>query len=679
MHDGRELELNVVALPSEQSEDPRIALLRLERRVERERRARLEAEAIAEGGTRALHEKQRQLKLLQTIATAANESSSIADTLRFALKEICAFAGWSLGHVYEVSRGDHELLPTAIWHAADEAMAGVFRDATLLTPLPRGVGLPGRVLATGAPAWLTDVTDATNFPRAQVAAASGLRAGFAFPVMVGREVAAVMEFFTSETREPDNALLALMAQIGTQLGRVIERKRAEERLVHDASHDPLTGLPNRALLLDRLNYAIARRRRDEDFQFALLFVDLDRFKLVNDSLGHAAGDVLLIEVGRRLQAALRQEDLAARPVAGAASSPHTLARLGGDEFIVLIEELAHPSDAVRIGERLIETLARPITVDGQEVYATASVGVATSTAEHAAAEDILRDADLAMYRAKSSGRGRIEIYDHGLHEVAISRLKLESDIRRAVREHEFTLHYQPIVALESREVVGFEALVRWQRSPQELVYPDRFIAVAEETGLIVFIGLWVLREACRTAARWQRAFPRPQPLTMSINLSPRQFQQPDLVEQVRAIVTEAGVAPETVHLEVTEGVTIDDPERTIRIIEELRAFGVGVGIDDFGTGYSSLSYIHRLPLDVLKIDRSFVLGMDASGEGRQIVRTIMDLAQNLDIDVIAEGAEQASHVDQLQAMGCHFGQGYFFSRPVEAAAAEALLAQGPFK
>jgi diguanylate cyclase (GGDEF)-like protein len=656
----------------EPAEDLRITLLRLERRVERERRARLEAEAIAEGGTRALFEKQRQLKLLQTIATAANESSSIADTLRFALREVCTFTGWSLGHVYEAA--GQELLPTPIWHAADPGTATVFREATLQTPLPRGVGLPGRVLATGAPAWLTDVTGATNFPRAATAAAAGLRAGFAFPVLVGREVAAVLEFFSSAAQKPDPALLALTAQIGTQLGRVIERKRAEERLVHDASHDPLTGLPNRALLIDRINRAVARRKRHDSYHFAVLFVDLDRFKLVNDSLGHAAGDLLLIDVGHRLQAALRASDLMARSGPGAGESVHTLARLGGDEFIVLLEEVERPSDAAQVGERLLEALGRSLTIDGQEVYATASIGIATSATDYDSAEDALRDADLAMYRAKALGRGRVEIYDKGLHELAVGRLKLESDLRRALRDEEFVLHYQPIVSLDNSAVVGFEALVRWQRSPDELVYPDSFISIAEDTGLIVYLGLWVLREACRTAARWQREFPRPKPLMMSVNLSPRQFQQPDLVEQIRAIVTDAGVAPNTIRLEVTEGVTIGDPERTIRILEDLRSFGVGVGIDDFGTGYSSLSYIHRLPLDMLKIDRSFVRGMDASGEGRQIVRTIMDLAQNLNIGVIAEGTEFASDIEQLKAMGCRFGQGFFFSRPVDAAAAQKLLA-----
>jgi diguanylate cyclase (GGDEF)-like protein len=660
---------------AEPAEDPRAALSRLARRLERERRARLEAAAIAEGGTRALFEKQRQLKLLQTIATAANENASIAETLHFALGEVSAFGDWTIGHVYEMARsgGIEELLPTSIWHAANEEAAGVFREATRQMPLPRGVGLPGRVLATGAPAWLPDVASAANFPRAKAAAAAGLHAGFAFPVLVGREVAAVMEFFAAEVREPDAAFLTLMAQIGTQLGRVIERKRAEERLVHDASHDPLTGLPNRTLLLDRLHAAIARRQRHDTARFAILFIDLDRFKLVNDSLGHAAGDALLVEVGRRLQSALRHGDLSARPVAGGAPACHTLARLGGDEFIVLIEDLARPADAVRIGERLIEALGRPVTIDGQEIYVTASVGIATGTAEYATAEDILRDADLAMYRAKACGRSRVEVYDRSLHEIAVGRLKLENDLRRAVRDQEFVLHYQPIVALDSQEVVGFEALVRWRHGADELVYPDRFISAAEETGLILPLGQWVLGEACRTAARWQRAFPRAKPLTMSINLSPRQFQQPDLVERIRSTVTAAGVPPKTIRLEVTEGVTIDDPERTIRIIEELRAFGVGVGIDDFGTGYSSLSYIHRLPLDMLKIDRSFVRDIDGSGEGRQIVRTIMDLAENLGIDVIAEGAERASHVSQLRAMGCHYGQGYYFSRPIEAAAAEDLL------
>jgi diguanylate cyclase (GGDEF)-like protein len=651
-----------------------LRLLRLERRLARERSARLEAEAIAERGLRELYNKQQQLSLLETIATKANQSTSIDETLRFALIEVCRHTGWLLGHVHKLAgSGPRRLVSTPIWHANDAEKIDEFITDTLCREFLPDVGLPGRVLSSGRAAWVSDVTEDANFPRAQAARACGLRAGFAFPVLVGREVVAALEFYVGEVIEPDAPLLAVMAQIGTQLGRVIERSRLEDRLIHDASHDPLTGLPNRLLFIDRLTRTVAWCKRHPGTVYAVLFIDLDRFKLVNDSLGHGAGDFLLVEIGKRLQSELAEVARSGTSHDAGATS-HTLARLGGDEFTILLEDIGNPSVAVRVAERIQESVRLPFVIDGQEVYTTASIGIASSATDYAAAEDILRDADLAMYRAKSLGRARTETYDHSLHQLAVERLKLESDLRRALRNREFVLHYQPIVALGTREIVGFEALARWQRTPTHLVQPGDFIAIAEETGLIVFIGTWVLREACATLAQLHRAFPRAKPLTMSVNVSTRQFLQPDFVYQVRQAVLDSDVDPRTVRLEVTESVTIKDPELTKNILDDLRAFGVRVGIDDFGTGYSSLSYLHRLPFDTLKIDRSFVATLQQNVEGREIIRTILDLAQNLKMDVVAEGTETEAHVVELRAMGCGFAQGYFFSKPLDVVALRHLLA-----
>jgi diguanylate cyclase (GGDEF)-like protein len=460
-----------------------------------------------------------------------------------------------------------------------------------------------------------------------------------------------------------------MSQVGMQLGRVIERKRAEDRLVHDASHDALTGLPNRALFLDRLGQAIARQERDAREQFAVLFIDLDRFKIVNDSLGHLAGDDLIVQVANRLRGSLRQTDIVARSVFQHCND--ILARLGGDEFTILLTAIINPSDAVRVANRVQEGLRIPFLIGGQAIYTSASIGIASSATAYSCADDILRDA--AMYRAKALGKARTELYDQDLHSAAMKRLTLESDLRRALADEEFVLHYQPIVSLGNQEIVGFEALVRCQKPDGELIPPSEFIGVTEDTGLIVFLGLWVLREACSTTRRLQEEFPRQDPLTISINISPRQFSQPDLAAQVRQIITETGIDPRTVRLEITESITAGDAERVVHVLSQLKDIGVRLSIDDFGTGYSSLSYLQRFPLDILKIDRSFVSAIEKSDESLQIIRTILALANRLGMSVVAEGAEIEEQVSQLKSLGCEFGQGYFFSRPIDAAAMRNLL------
>jgi len=601
------------------------------------------------------------------------------DVFQYALTRICEYMAWPVGHAYFVESHDGaiRLRSTALWHARDPEKIAPFRATTEARDLAPGEGLPGRVYLSGTSTWLSDIGVETAFPRSLPAHESGIRAACAFPILVGQEIVAVIEFYNDRTVAPDEALLHLMPQVGTHLGRAVERQRAEDRLLHDASHDPLTGLPNRALFRDRLEQAFARRRRGGSASFALLFIDLDRFKVVNDSLGHHAGDALIIEVARRLQRSLRREDLVSRAAAPDAEGGSTLARLGGDEFTVLLTDIRDPSDAIRVGERLQEALRLPFMIEGHEVYTTASVGIAVSTSDYASAEELLRDADLAMYRAKALGKARCELYDRTMHEAAMQRLTLETDLRRALQNNEFVVHYQPIVALDSREIAGFEALVRWEKPGCGLVHPGEFIQVAEDTGLIIFIGLWVLREACLTTKRWHREFPREKPLTISVNVSARQFAQPELVAQIAQILDETGIDPKTVRLEITESVTMGDAQRAVGVLSELKALGIQLSIDDFGTGYSSLSYLQRFPLDVLKIDRSFVSEMGQSPESLQIISLIMNLARSLGMDVVAEGTEAEAQVSHLTQLGCDFGQGYLFSKPVGAAAIAKLLRGEP--
>lgn len=660
--------------PSEHCDPGEFA--RIKRRLERERAARREAETVSERGLRRLYAREQELLLLQDIATAANLLQSVRDVFQYALTRICDFLAWPVGHAYEVvcRDGGVRLRSMTLWHERDGANAAMFRAATEMRDFAPDEGLPGLAYTSGKPKWLTDITDREDFLRAPAARENLLRTACAFPICVGEEVVAVFEFFSERALERNKSLLALLPQVGIHLGRAIERQRAEERLIHDASHDPLTGLPNRVLFLERLNQSIAHARRKPEAQFAVLFIDLDRFKVVNDSLGHLAGDRLITQVARRLQGALRREDLVARPGSPAPDSS-TLARLGGDEFTILLTDIDDPSDAVRVANRVEEALRLPFSIDGQEVYTSASIGIASSTSGYESPDAILRDADLAMYRAKALGKARWELFDREMHQAAMKRLELETDLRRALKNEEFVLHYQPIVSLRNNEVVGFEALVRWQKPDGQLAPPGDFIETMEDTGLIVFLGMWVLREACRTARVLHESFPREQPLSVSVNVSPRQFAQPDLAAQVRAVISETGVDPRCLRLEITEGAMIGDMDRVAGVLREMQELGVRVSIDDFGTGYSSLSYLHSLQMDLLKIDRSFVGGMARNEESLQIVRTIMSLAHNLGMDVVAEGPEDAEQVAQLRSVGCEFGQGYYFSRPVDLDSARAFLAQ----
>jgi len=444
---------------------------------------------------------------------------------------------------------------------------------------------------------------------------------------------------------------------------ISERKRAEEMLAHHAFHDGLTNLPNRALFVDRLQRALVLSKRHTDYKFAVLFIDIDEFKVFNDSLGHKVGDEVLIQIGHRLTASLREVDTIARPQFGP-SKDDTLARLGGDEYTILLEDIRNPSDAIRVAERLQSRLSAPFTIQGYEIVVNASVGIALSTPSCAHAEDLLRDANIAMYRAKRAGKARCEVFDTAMHEGAVRRLELETELRKGLELGEFRTHYQPIVSLKTGRITGFEALTRWQRGDR-LLAPAAFIAVADETGLIIPMNRLLLLEACGQLRSWQGDFPADPPLSMSVNITSKEFAHPNLAKGIADTLKQTGLDPRYLQLEITETIAMSDPEKAATVLSELKSLGVRLSVDDFGTGYSSLSRLQQFPVDSLKIDRAFISQMDSDAESHKIVQVIIMLAQAMGLTTVGEGVETEEHVTELKALDCGFAQGYYFSKPAD--------------
>jgi diguanylate cyclase (GGDEF)-like protein len=441
---------------------------------------------------------------------------------------------------------------------------------------------------------------------------------------------------------------------------ITARKQAEEQLARRAFYDPLTELPNRALFLDRLQHMFHRARRAlGNPLFAVLYLDLDRFKSINDSLGHQAGDELLVGIARRLERCLRPGD--------------TLARLGGDEFTVLLDDITCEADATGVAERIHEELAAPIDVRGYEMFTSVSVGIALSSAGYEHPDEMLRDADTAMYRAKAAGRARHQVFDGDMHQRAVSSLRIETDLRRALERAEIVPYYQPIVDLDDGAIIGFEALARWRHPTLGIIAPDLFIPVAEETGLVNAIGGWMLAEACRQARDWQRKHPHQPPIGISVNVSGRQLAQGSVAADVERALGETGLDPTCLTLEITESALMHNLKAGAGVIQRLHAMRIGLHLDDFGTGYSSLAYLHSFPVHALKVDQSFVTKMDRALPQSPIVKAIVSLAHNLGMEVIAEGVETRAQADALRALGCRRGQGFLFSQPVPAEDAERLL------
>ncbi|MFZ0295080.1 MAG: EAL domain-containing protein [Candidatus Sulfotelmatobacter sp.] len=455
---------------------------------------------------------------------------------------------------------------------------------------------------------------------------------------------------------------------------ITDRKHAEQQAEHNSFHDGLTGLPNRRLFLDRLQQLFERAQRNPQDQYAILFVDLDGFKVFNDTMGPAAGDQILIEAGHRIEAGLRDEDTVARPQNHLTTRNAVLSRLGGDEFTILLEGITEPSDAMRVAQRILLSIAKPIPVEGREVRPSASIGIAISAVTHVRAEDLLQDADVAMRRAKSLGGSRCEVFDEAMHNRAVHRMKLEAELREAIAHSQFRLHYQPVVQLASREIIGFEALLRWQHPHDGLISPHHFIAAAEDSGLLFALGHWLILEACQQLQNWKNQHPAIS-VTISVNLSAKQFADPRFVPELQAALRETGVEPPHLKLEITETVAAADPKLTVKVLSHLKQLGVAVILDDFGTGNSSLNALRLFPVEALKIDRSLISSMLADRGVTDMVELIVLLAHKLKLKVIAEGVESAKHWERSCELGCDLGQGYFFSQPVDAEAAGTLLAR----
>jgi diguanylate cyclase (GGDEF)-like protein len=539
--------------------------------------------------------------------------------------------------------GTDRLESTGVWHIAAPALHDAFRAASDGFTFGPGEGLPGRVLEAGAPVWLADVTQ-ENLPRRP----QGLGGALAFPVVAEGRVVAVLEFFARLPAEPDERLMTVAKQVAVHLDRVAERLAARDQLAHQSMHDALTGLPNRLLFEEGLDVALALARRRSTY-VAVLFLDADRFKVINDTLGHRTGDDILVEIARRMKAAVRASDV--------------VARFGGDEFAILVQDLADERDALRIADTVQLALGAPFRLDGEEHSLSASIGIAISGGRRATPELMLRDADSAMYRAKELGRGRAEIFDERLRARLEERLRTERELRTGIEAGQLRLVYQPVFGLDDRRAHSVEALVRWDHPERGTLAPGEFLQIAEESGLILPLGEWVLGEACRQASAWRAQMGDAAPLPINVNLAARQLAQGGLVETIERLLAASGAAPSDIALEITESAVIENTLAAAETLERLKQLGFQVLLDDFGTGYSSLSYPQRLPIDVLKIDRSFVSGLGEDRHAWAIVRAIVGMAEALDIAVVAEGVETAAQASMAHDLGCGFAQGYYFARP----------------
>ncbi len=453
-------------------------------------------------------------------------------------------------------------------------------------------------------------------------------------------------------RELEQRVKQRTAQLQQEMA---EREQAQEKLMYMSMHDALTGLPNRVLLMALLEKLVRRVKRETDERFAILFLDCDRFKIINDSLGHVLGDQLLIEIAARLKSCLRASD--------------TLARLGGDEFIILLEQIESMEDSIAITHRIQEELATPFDLqnhENHEIFITASIGIVFGDENTDQATHLLRDADTAMYQAKKKGGGHYEIFDSSMHTSAFNRLKLENDLRRALKQEEFRVYYQPIVCCKTNQISGFEALIRWYHPEKGIISPVEFIPIAEENNLIIPIGEWILKHACQQLHTWQKQQLVSPSLTISVNFSVKQFAQPDLITEIDRMLEKNNLSGSNLKLEITESALMENAELAFWLFQKLRKRHIQLSIDDFGTGYSSLSYLHRFPINTLKIDRSFINRMEQPQQSSDIVKAIISLAHNLDMDVVAEGVETSQQWQKLQTLDCDYGQGYFFSPPVSS-------------
>lgn len=485
---------------------------------------------------------------------------------------------------------------------------------------------------------------------------------------LARMLSSFVETLKTQVKERTSELERQKLQLERE---VAVRRRAEDQLRHAAFHDRLTNLCNRDLLMDRLDRCMSRARRHSDYKFAVLFLDVDRFKEVNDSLGHTAGDQLLIAIANRLVSCLRQGDTLSR------SESNTISRIGGDEFVILLDGIKARSDATIVAERLQEALSVPFDLEGRSIVSTASIGIAFNELDYDSSDHLLRDADAAMYYAKAAGKARHEVFNKQMHAEAMARLELSADLRRAYENQEFVVYYQPIVTLSSGQISGFEALVRWNHPTKGLIAPLKFIGHAEETGIIVQLGQWVLKQACHQLKQWHDELDLDFPLSMSVNVSKRQVAEAGFVDVVKKVLEETKLDGEYLRLEITESVIMANADTVTTVLNQIKELGVQLYMDDFGTGYSSLSYLHRFPIDVLKIDREFMSTMNANKNYAGVVQTVVVLAHNLNMEVIVEGVETRDQLAQLITLDCDKAQGFYFSEPLPADQARLLLVKRP--
>ncbi len=571
------------------------------------------------------------------------------------IETICTGFGWECGSHWSLDKDGALLRCSTSWGEKTPAI-WEFLALTKKMSAPNGVDLPGRAWANRELLFVKDIASEQGFSRTTAAQQAGLHGALALPIIAGGRVFGVIELFSAEPVQPDEALSQLLKSLSAQIGQCFQRKLAEDQLRFIATHDPLTELPNRAMFNERLRHALHQGVR-YNRGLAVMFIDIDRFKVVNDSLGHGAGDRLLQNCAKRLTECLRESDI--------------VARLGGDEFVVMIENFTGPRDAIAVAQKILHGLAKPFFVDGQEFLMSASIGISTFPDDGADVETLVKNADIAMYRAKDQGRNNYQFYSAQMNKHTFERLAMESSLRRAVERSEFLLHYQPKLDLQTGAIAGVEALVRWKHPDWGMVSPAQFIPLAEETGLIVQIGEWVLKTACEQSRQWRdQGIPG---VRVAVNLSARQFAQKSLLQDVARIIAESGLTPESLELEITESMVMQNAEHATETLQKLKAMGVSLAIDDFGTGYSSLAYLKRFPIDCIKIDRSFIKDIPVDADDMAITKGVIALGHSLRLKVVAEGVETAEQRDFLQANDCDEFQGFLFSKPLPAEEVTALL------
>ena len=601
---------------------------------------------------------ERRQAMEHAVTRVLAEAETLSDAVPKIIQTVCETMGWDYGDRYEYDTELGVLRRSEMWCIDTPEIHAFAHSAAHRSTKPdaTGAGLIRRTYATGKAVWISDIAKHQGLQRKELVAQAGLHGAFAFPLIAAGQVLGVMEFFHRDVREPDAMLIKIAESIGSQIGQCIVRMQAEEAVKFVAMHDTVTSLPNRIMFNQRLEQAIAQAHRHSR-QLALMFIDLDRFKIINDTLGHETGDLLLCKVAQRLTDNLRQGDI--------------VARLGGDEFVVLLEDVADAACVGTVAEKLITAMNENFVVAEREVHVTASIGISSYPLDAQDARSLMKYADIAMYRAKEQGRNTFQFYSEQINVHSVERLTLESQLRGALERDELVLHYQPVIDAKTGHIIGMEALVRWQHPEGGLLQPAKFIDIAEETGLIVQIGEWVLRNACRQQRKW-KGLGLP-PIRIAVNLSPRQFVHRHLIDDIVKVLAETEFDPSFLELEITETTVMHNTERAAALLEQLKEMGVRIAIDDFGTGYSSLACLKRFPINSLKIDRSFIADVPHEPGNTAITQAIIAMAHSLGLKVTAEGVESAEQVSFLREHRCEEMQGYYFSRPLPAADATVLL------